>query len=52
MSRKNKKFIIESIVLVFVAIILGTTTFYNTDTNNLSPGISIDYSNGNSYIFA
>lgn len=37
MSKKyNKKFIIESIVLIFFAIILGTTTLYNTDADTLS----------------
>lgn len=40
MSRKNnKKFIIKSIALIFFAIILGTATLYNTDTN------TIQYSN-------
>lgn len=40
MARKNnKKFIIKSIALIFFAIILGTATLYNTDTN------TIQYSN-------
>ena len=37
MARKNnKKFVIESIVLVFFAIIIGITTLYNTDTTTIS----------------
>ena len=44
MARKNnKKFVIESIVLVFFAIIIGITTLYNTDTTTLSPS-NITYS--------
>ena len=38
-TKNNKKFIIESIALIFFAIILGTTTLYNADTN------TIQYSN-------
>lgn len=44
MARKNNnKLIIELIVLIFFAIILGITTLYNTDANTLSHS-NISYS--------
>ena len=40
-SKNNKKFVIELIVLVFFAIIVGITALYNTDTNTLLPSLSL-----------